>query len=260
MTALLPARARRVAMSTLTCCVIFVGVGGTVVLRLRLDTGIDSVVVRAVGQHQTALRLVAGLGEKVEVGALTLILFGLCLALRRLNGALLAAVAIPIAPALTEYVLKPLFVRLDPNFPSGHTTAAFAVATVVVVLLATPGKRISRAWRLVIASTALLAGAAVFVAVIALGMHSPAEALGGAAVGAGVALLVALLLDLPLVRRLVTWAWDTISELPRRVRGTPSATGADRVKTSRRLPDAKRRDDRAEQVGSARTSPTRQAR
>jgi membrane-associated phospholipid phosphatase len=226
MSALLPARARRIALITLIFSAIFVGVVGAVVLRLqgaqRLNTGIDTVVVRGLGQYENALRLVAGLGEKVEVGALTFLVAGLCLALRRLNGALLAAIAIPIAPALTEYVLKPLFARPDPSFPSGHTTAAFAVATVVVVLLAQPGTRISRAWRLVVAWTALLAGAAVLVAVIALGLHSPAEAAGGAAVGAGVALLIALLLDLPLVRRLVTRASDTISELPRRVRGRPS--------------------------------------
>jgi membrane-associated phospholipid phosphatase len=228
MAALLPARARRIAVPVLTCCVIFVGAVGAVVLRLhaaqRLNSAIDSAVFRAAGQHQSALRLVAGLGGKVDLAALTLILAGLCLAQRRPNGALLAAIAMPAAPALTEYVLKPLFVGVDPNFPSGHTTAAFATATVVIVLLAKSTERISRNWQLVIASIALLAAAVTLVAVIALGMHSSTEALGGAAVGAGVALLVTLLLDLPLARRLVTWASVIISELPRRVRGRSAGT------------------------------------
>jgi membrane-associated phospholipid phosphatase len=185
-------------------------------------------VQRAVGEHQNALRLVAGLGERADVGALTVILVGLCLALRRLNGALLAAIAIPVAPALTEYVLKPVFAPPHPygTFPSGHTTATFAMATVLVVLLATPRKRMSGASRLAIALAGLLAGAAVIVAVIALGMHTLTDALGGAAVGAGVALSVALLLDLPLIRRLLARGAPDLGDGSRRVGGSPSGTSS----------------------------------
>jgi membrane-associated phospholipid phosphatase len=227
MTVLLPARSRVVAVSVLACCAILVGVVGTVVLRLaaaqRLDTAVSLAVVRVVSRYQTALNLVAGLGEKADVAVVCVVLVGVCLAQRRLNGALLAAVAIPVAPALTEYALKPLFEQpaLNDSFPSGHTTTAFAVATVITVLLATPGQRVSGRWRLALALGALLAAFAVGVAVIGLSMHTPLEALGGAAVGIGVALSVALLLDLPLAVRLLTPATAVLSALPRWFRGEP---------------------------------------
>ena len=230
MPALLPPPARHVAVSVLTCCAIFVGAAGTVVLRLpraqRLDTAINGAVQGAVGQHQNALDLVAGLGETVDVSVVLVILVALCLALRRLNGALLAAIAIPLAPALTDYVFKTLFAPPHPygSFPSGHTTAAFAVATVVAVLLAAPGKRLSGQSRLVMALAALLAAAAVGVAVIGLGIHTATDALGGAGVGAFVALSVALLLDLRLVRRLLALVADSLMGLPRRFRGSPPRT------------------------------------
>ncbi|MGH3300308.1 MAG: phosphatase PAP2 family protein [Streptosporangiaceae bacterium] len=257
MTVLLPGWARHIAVSVLACCAIFIGAVGAVVLRLqaaqRLDTAVNVAVQRAVGQHEALLHLVAGLGERVDVGVATLVLVGLCLARHRLNGALLAAIAIPVAPALTEYMLKPLFALPHPEgaFPSGHTTAAFAVATVVAVLLATSRTRISALWRLAIALAALLAGAAVVVAVMGLGIHTLTDALGGAAVGAGVTLSVALLLDLPLAQRLLTLVADARGELRRRFRSGPvKHERPDQVRIfAADLPDAGRRDCRDEQVG-----------
>jgi membrane-associated phospholipid phosphatase len=210
MTALMPACTRRAATAVLICCAIFVAVVGQVVNRLpgtqRLDTVADLAVMRAVSQHQDVMHLVAGLGEKAAVSVLTAVLVLACLALRRLNGALLAGIAMPAAPALTEFALKPASPDGYMSFPSGHTTATFAAATVVYVLLATPGTRITRGWRVAIALGALAAGVAVAVAVIGLGMHSLTDAVGGAAVGIGVALSVALLLDLRGARRLLTVA------------------------------------------------------
>jgi membrane-associated phospholipid phosphatase len=232
MTVLLPARSRVVAVCVLACCAILVGVVGAVIIRLaaaqRLDTAVSLAVVRAVSRYQTPLNLVAGLGEKADVAVVCVVLVGLCLARRRLNGALLAAIAMPVAPALTEYVLKPLFAQpaLNDSFPSGHTTTAFAVATVISVLLVTPGQRVSGRWRLAIAVGAQLAAFAVGVAVIGLSMHTPLEALGGAAVGTGVALSVALLLDLPLAVRLLTPATAALSALLRRFSGDPVRPGA----------------------------------
>ncbi len=257
MIALLPAHTRRIARSVLACCVILVGGVGALVLTLgeaqRLDTAVDSAVQAWVGQHERALTLVAGLGEKVDVAAAVVVLVGLCLARRRLNGAVLAAVAIPAAPALTEYVLKPLFTRHQPYgaYPSGHTTAAFAVATVVAVLVATPADRISARWRMAIALAALLAAAAVGVAVIGLGLHTLVDAVGGAGVGTGVALSAALLLDLPIALRLLTLVAGAGRELLRRLRGErvqherPGFTRA----AAADLPGANRRDSRDEHVG-----------
>jgi membrane-associated phospholipid phosphatase len=218
MTALMPAWTRRTAVAVLGCCAIFVAVVGQVINRLpgtqRLDTVADLAVMRAVSQHQGIMRLVAGLGEKAAVSLLTVVVVLGCLALRRFNGALLAAIAMPVAPALTEFVLKPASPDGYGSFPSGHTTATFAAATVVCVLLATPGTRITRVWRLAMALGAQVAGVAVAVAVIGLGMHSLTDAVGGAAVGIGVTLSVALLLDLPLARRLLTLAASALAELP----------------------------------------------
>jgi undecaprenyl-diphosphatase len=225
MTALLPPRARRMAVPVVLGCALLVGLVGGVVLTqpaaLRLDTTINQAILRAVGRYQAPLDLVAGLGEKVDVGVVIVVLVGICLARRRLNGALLAAIAIPVAPALTEFVLKPLFARpqMSGAFPSGHTTAAFAVATVVAVLLATPDNRISGIWRLAIGLAALLAAAAVGIAVIGLGIHTTVDAIGGAAVGGGVALSVAVLLDLPLPRRLLALAVEALRVMARRFRG-----------------------------------------
>jgi len=226
MTALLPAWTRRAVVTVLTCCAIFVAAVGQVVNGLprtqRLDTVADLAVMRAVSQHQDVMHLVAGLGEKAAVSVLTAVLVLVCLALRRLNGALLAAIAMPVAPALTEFALKPASPDGYASFPSGHTTATFAGATVVCVLLAAPGTRISRLWRLALALGGLVAGVAVAVAVIGLGMHSLTDAVGGAAVGIGVALSVALLLDLPPTRRLLTLIGGALGELPRRIAGHTS--------------------------------------
>jgi membrane-associated phospholipid phosphatase len=230
MTALLSVRARRVAVSVLACCAVFVGVVGSVVLTLpaaqRLDSSADLAVLRAVGQHQGALRLVAAFGERAAVGILAVVLVGLCLALRRFSGALLAAIAIPVAPGLTEYVLKPMFAQHEAygTFPSGHTTAAFAIATVVAVLLAGPGTRMPGVLRLVVALVVLLLGAAVIVAVIGLEMHTLTDALGGAAVGAGVPMLIAVLLDTPVARQLLTLAAGGLVGLVRWFKGSPSGT------------------------------------
>ena len=230
MTALLPPGARRIAVCLLILCPIVVGAADAVVVMApgaqQLANAIDQAVMRAAGQDQYPLSLAAALGEKVEVAGLTVVLVGLCLAVGKLNGAALAAIAIPAAPVITEYVLKPLFARpdADGSFPSGHTTAAFAMATVVSVLLVAPGTRVTGRWRLTIALAALLAAAAVMVAVVGLGMHTVTDAAGGAAVGVGVALSVALLLDLPVAQRLLSVAAERICALARRLRDGPSST------------------------------------
>jgi undecaprenyl-diphosphatase len=73
----------------------------------------------------------------------------------------------------------------DASFPSDHATAAFAIATAVLLR--------DRRWGVVVlAFAALLAAGRV-----ALGVHYPSDVLGGAALGAA----VSLLLYVPAVRR-----------------------------------------------------------
>lgn len=94
----------------------------------------------------------------------------------------------------------------DPGFPSDHATAAFAIATVLLVRL---GLR---------AAPVLVAAVALCVARVLVGVHYPGDVLAGAAIGvlAGVAVCVA-------ARRPIA----------------PWITAGDRRRTRRPLPDAR---------------------
>src|SRR6266516_1818653 len=113
---------------------------------------------------------------------------------------LLAALAVPAATTLTEFVLKPLIgrsIRGYASFPSGHATAMFALAAICAVLLANPPRpRLPRAVRLVLAADAVLVAVAVPVAMVAQGFHYFTDIVAGAAVGVGTVLLITLLIDL----------------------------------------------------------------
>src|SRR3954469_7381593 len=65
----------------------------------------------------------------------------------------------------------------DPSFPSDHATAAFAIATAVVLRLRVPGL-------VLLVLAAVLAVGRVF-----LGLHYPSDVLAGAALGAAAALV-----------------------------------------------------------------------
>ena len=129
---------------------------------------------------------------------MTLVLVVACVATRRWSGAVLAAVAVPAATGLTEYVLKPYVGGpLDAGFPSGHATGMFALAAVWAVLLAEPPRlRVPAAVRVLLVLMALALAASVAVTMVAIGAHTFTDALAGAAVGAGVALACALAFDL----------------------------------------------------------------
>jgi membrane-associated phospholipid phosphatase len=127
------------------------------------------------------------------------VLIGACLITRRLRGAVLTAVSLPAAIVVTEFVLKPLVGRTLGGFlvyPSGHTSRAFAFATVIAVLLLGSQRP---TWpspvRAALALAALLAAAGVAVAVTAISYHYFSDTIGGAAVGVGTVLATALALD-----------------------------------------------------------------
>ena len=95
-------------------------------------------------------------------------------------------------------MLKPLIGRTswgDP-FPSGHVTSVAALATALTVLLARTPTRVPRPLRLALAFTAFLIAAAVALGVIGANMHHFSDTVGGAAVGTGTVLLIALVLDI----------------------------------------------------------------
>jgi membrane-associated phospholipid phosphatase len=208
---LLSGRASFLAATLLLGCVIFTTVAGVVCSRAEhgdlLDRHVDAWIVTHLGAHMHALQLAADLGQALQVTVLTGALILLCLVARRVNGAVLAAISIPLAAGLTERVLKPLVNQPFSAYPSGRTTAIFAVIAAIAVLLTNPPKaRLSSGARLSLVVAATLIGGAVCVAVVGLSYHTFTDAVAGITVGAGVVLATTLLLDSPRIRRLLALA------------------------------------------------------
>jgi membrane-associated phospholipid phosphatase len=166
----------------------------------RLDAAVDARIQSALGGYQGPLHLLTRLGGLLSVTALTAALVLACLVTRRWRGAALAGLAVPAAVALTEYVLKPFVGRSISgyhSFPSGHATAMFALAATCAVLLANPPRpRLPCAVRVLLVAGAALVAAAVPVAMVALGFHYFTDIVAGTAVGIGMVLVTALLIDL----------------------------------------------------------------
>ncbi|HEY2506911.1 MAG TPA: phosphatase PAP2 family protein [Streptosporangiaceae bacterium] len=170
------------------------------------DRAIDPWLIARLGSHTTMLNLLDDLGERNPVAAISVVLALVCLAARRVNAAVLALFSAPVAAGLTEKVLKVVADHLndDATYPSGHATALFALAALVVVLLASPRRQPrSAALRVVICLLAMLIAVAVAVAKLALNDHHFTDVVGGAAIGTAVTLTGALVLDLPVARRLL---------------------------------------------------------
>jgi len=133
-----------------------------------------------------------------------------CLLAGRLNGAVLAAAAVPVANGLVEGLLKPLVHRTylgNLTYPSGHTTAIFALAaTVTVLLLVPPRPATAGALLVLIPAVACAAGVVTAIGLIGLRFHYFTDTVAGAAVGIGTVCGLALLLDLPRIRRWLAWA------------------------------------------------------
>jgi membrane-associated phospholipid phosphatase len=165
-----------------------------------LDAVVDARIQDLLDGYPRPLHLLSRLGGLLSVAELTAALVLACLVTRRWRGALLAALAVPVAVTMTEFVLKPLVgrsIRGYASFPSGHATAMFALAAICAVLLANPKRpRLPRAARLLLAAGAVLVALAVPVAMVAQGFHYFTDIVAGAAVGTGTVLLIALLIDL----------------------------------------------------------------
>ncbi len=199
----------------LACCALVTAVGGYVCARGTygdpLDGPIDSWIIAHLGSYRRELQLAADLGQRDQVVVMTSALILTCLAVRRVNIALLAAISVPAAGVLTEKVLKPLVHEAGAAYPSGRTTEAFALIAILAVLLAHPSESKRRSgWRIAVAATALLVGCAVCVATVGLNDHRFTDTVGGAAVGIGVVLTVTFLLDLPVVRNLLALAYPSL--------------------------------------------------
>jgi membrane-associated phospholipid phosphatase len=159
---------------------------------------VDPRIQAGLGHFPALLNWLPDLGTVRPVALMTLALVFACLATRRWSGALLAAVAVPAATGLAEYLLKPYVGGpLTAAFPSGQATSMFALAATYAVLLVNPCcRRIPRAIGLFLVLMAVALATAVAAAMMAIDAHTFTDAVAGAAVGTGVVLACALALDL----------------------------------------------------------------
>jgi membrane-associated phospholipid phosphatase len=189
------------AVAIAVVCVLVVGAQGVWIRHGMetgwLDTTVDAHLRAALGGHPLLLDVLVWPGEPVPAAVMTVALVLACAWRRRYRQAVLAAVSVPLAAALTELVLKPLIggTSWGNPFPSGHVTNAAALVTVLVVLLArtdTGGPAL--VW-VALGVAALLIIAGVAAGVIGAGMHHFSDTVGGAAVGIGTVLVTALIID-----------------------------------------------------------------
>jgi membrane-associated phospholipid phosphatase len=210
---LLAPSARPWAGGLLACCAILVtGLGVLFAHQAKadwLDRAVDAPFITLFGGHlRLGLWLITP-GSPVPAALASAVIAVACLLAGRLNGAVLAAAAVPVSNGLVEGLLKPLVHRTylgDLVYPSGHTTAIVALAATVAVLLLAPSRPATAgAPRILIPAAACAAAVVVAVALIGLRFHYFTDTVAGAALGIGTVCGLALLLDLPSVRRWLAW-------------------------------------------------------
>lgn len=200
---LLPASARRPAAVIALCCAAIVLVLAVLVAHSSgpdaLDRAVDDWLKGQLGGHLRLLVLLMDPGEPVQSVMLTAVVAAACLAARRLQGAIFTIMSALLASGIAELVLKPLVHRTLGTFvvyPSGHTCRAFALGAIIVVLLLSPSRLTLRpAAKIALAALLFLGGCAVAVAVICLDLHYFTDTIGGAALGVGVVIATAFVLD-----------------------------------------------------------------
>jgi membrane-associated phospholipid phosphatase len=189
----------------LACCAILVTVLGLLFAHQttadRLDHAIDSPVIAWLGGHPGLAAWLAAPGSGLPAIGLSAVIVVACLLTGRLNGAVLAAAAVPAAVGVNDGLCKPLVHRTylgALSYPSGHTATLFALAATLAVLFYIPPRPAgARVLRIAIPAAACVLGCVVAVGVIGLRWHYFTDTVAGAAVGIGTVCGLALLLDLP---------------------------------------------------------------
>jgi len=204
---LLAASTRPRAVATLAGCAILVAVLGVLFAHQTtadgFDRAVDAPLVTVFSGHSALADVFAFPGTTIPAVVLSAAMVVACLLTRRIDGAVLAAVAVPAAVGLNDALLKPWVHRSylgQPAYPSGHTASVSALAaTTIVLLLASPRPR--RRLRTSILAVTYLLTVSVVVGVIGMPYHYFTDTVAGAAVGTGTVCALALLLDLiPAVR------------------------------------------------------------
>ena len=206
---LLDGPARRWAGAVLACCVVLVAVLGALFAHQAqpawIDRVIDNPVIAWLGGHGQLPLWLAYPATLLPAGGISAVIAIGCVVTRRFNGAILAVAAIPVASTINDALLKPLVHRTylgQLSYPSGHTASMFALAAMVTVLLLMPWRPVMPAVpRLVILVAAWALGCVVAMGVIGLRWHYFTDTVAGAAVGTGTVCGLALILDLPAIRR-----------------------------------------------------------
>jgi membrane-associated phospholipid phosphatase len=205
---LLTAGTRRAAVVVVVVCVAVVAALG---IRYAghtragpFDTSADHWIRGRLGRTSPIFTALTWLGDPGPVTLITALFALGCARARWWRGVALAVLTVPAASVVTEVILKPIISRgigLH-SLPSGHTTAAFSMATVGAVLLAggngAPGQargRLSRRTARLLTLAAYVLAAAVAVAMVAQGFHYFTDTIAGLGVGVGTVLLGALLID-----------------------------------------------------------------
>jgi membrane-associated phospholipid phosphatase len=211
---LLAASARPWAAGLVACCAFLVaGLGVLFAGQTRagwLDHAVDAPVIGWFSGHPGAALRLASPGSLIPAALLSVIVVACCLLTGRLDGAVLAAAAVPVSVETDELLLKPLFHRTYLgvlSYPSGHTTAISALAMTLTILLLVPPYP-ARPWalRAALPAAAWLLTVLVAIGVMGLRWHYATDTLGGAAVSTGTVCALALILDLPAVRSVLAWA------------------------------------------------------
>jgi len=214
---LIPDWARRPAVILAICCAAVLAVGGAFAAGRSegnaLDRRIDPWLIQHLQSHMNGLNQIADLGNPTALVVLTIIVVLSCLAVRRVNGSILAALSVPIASSLTEFVFKPIVHETighstTLSYPSGHSTNVCTLAVIVAVLMINPPHRPHPVVRLVVAVLALAVAVVVMMSLVAIQFHYFTDTVGGACVATSTVLSVALLLDAPAARgRMARWSF-----------------------------------------------------
>ncbi len=205
---LLAGSARR-AEALLACCAALVVALGVLFARQAtadgFDHAVDAPAITWLSSHPGLAARLAAPGSLVPAGVLTVVIVVACLLAGRLNGAVLAAAAVPAAVGLNDGLVKPVVHRTYLGvlaYPSGHTATVFALAaTAAILLIVSPQSAKAAVPRLLIVGTVCVLGVVVAIGVIGLRWHYFTDTVAGAAVGIGTVCGLALLLDLSVVRR-----------------------------------------------------------
>jgi undecaprenyl-diphosphatase len=162
------------------------------------DTWIDPLIHVRSGTRHFA-KEARGIGDPGSAAGYCVVIVVACVLTRRYRAALLTAIAVPVASALTEFALKPLIHRIIGgylSFPSGHVTGMSAIAAALIVLLAGPSRPpLPAVARWAAGALAVAAVLVVATGMVALGDHYATDTVGGAAVGTGMVLATALAID-----------------------------------------------------------------